>query len=219
MPFATSPISRFAPGSGSVHRCDSALLTKTPVAPTTPHPLEDAFADLFLVLNQHPFPYCLLGALALGAWGNPRTTQDLDAMVAMNDDDRPRLLAALHAKGFVEDLHWGESNPMIRSHHIRLRRETVPVDLMFPRDDHDQACLSRRRQYELGNLSLWIISPEDFVLHKLKAGRAQDFIDVLSVLQRQATSLDRSYITDWAKRLGISEEWQYVQTHSDTPSS
>ena len=54
----------------------------------------------------------------------------------------------------------------------------------FPRDDHDQACLSRRRQYELGNLSLWIISPEDFVLHKLKAGRAQDFIDVLSVLQR-----------------------------------
>ena len=82
---------------------------------------------------------------------------------------------------------------------------------MFPRDDHDQACLSRRRQYELGNLFLWIISPEDFVLHKLKAGRAQDFIDVLSVLQRQATSLDRSYITDWAKRLGILEEWQYVQ--------
>ena len=140
-------------------------------------------------------------------------------MVAMSDDDRPRLLAALHAKDFVEDLHWGESNPMIRSHHIRLQRGTVPVDLMFPRDDHDQACLSRRRQYELGNLFLWIISPEDFVLHKLKAGRAQDFIDVLSVLQRQATSLDHFYITDWAKRLGILEEWQYVQTQADTPSS
>ncbi len=50
-------------------------------------------------------------------------------------------------------------------------------------------------------------------------GRAQDFIDVLSVLQRQAASLDRSYMTDWAKRLGILEEWHYVQTHSDTPSS
>ena len=90
---------------------------------------------------------------------------------------------------------------------------------MFPRDDHDQACLSRRRQYELGNLFLWIISPEDFVLHKLKAGRAQDFIDVLSVLQRQATSLDHFYITDWAKRLGILEEWQYIQTQADTPTS
>ena len=59
---------------------------------------------------------------------------------------------------------------------------------------------------------MWIIPPEDFVLHKLKAERAQDFIDVLSVLQHQATSLDRSYMTDWAKRLGILEEWQYVQT-------
>ncbi len=108
---------------------------------------------------------------------------------------------------------------MIRSHHICLQRETVPVNLMFPRDDHDQACLSQRRQYELGNLALWIISPEDFVLHKLKAGRAQDFIDVLSVLQRQTTSLDRSYITDWTKRLGILEEWHYIQTQADRPSS
>jgi hypothetical protein len=189
------------------------------VAPTTPHPLEDAFADLFLVLNQLPFPYCLLGALALGAWGNPRTTQDLDAMVSISDDGRPRLLAALHAKGFVEDLHWRESNLMIRSSHIRLQRDTVPVDLMFPRDDHDQSCLSRRRHYELGHLSLWIISPEDFVLHKLKTGRAQDFIDVMSVLQRQATSLDRAYMTDWANRLGILDEWHYVQTQADTSNA
>lgn len=90
---------------------------------------------------------------------------------------------------------------------------------MLPKDNHDQSCLTRRRQYELGGLSLWIISPEDLVLHKLKAGRAQDFIDVLSVLQRQATSLDYAYITDWAKRLGIWEEWQYVQSPAENPNS
>lgn len=108
---------------------------------------------------------------------------------------------------------------MIREHHIRLHHRAVPVDLMLPKDDHDQACLTRRRQYTLGPLSLWIISPEDFVLHKLKAGRAQDFIDVLSVLQRQTGSLDHAYITDWVKRVGIWEEWQYVQTQTDPPSS
>lgn len=69
---------------------------------------------------------------------------------------------------------------MIKEHHIRLHHRAVPADLMLPKDDHDQACLARRRQYKLGKLSLWIISPEDFVLHKLKAGRAHDFIDVLS---------------------------------------
>lgn len=189
------------------------------MASITHHPLEDAFADLFQILNQLPFPYCLLGALALGAWGNPRTTQDLDVMIAIGPPDRTRLLTALESRGFAEDAQWAEHNPMIKEHHIRLHHRAVPVDLMLPKDDHDQACLARRRQYELAKLSLWIISPEDFVLHKLKAGRAQDFIDVLSVLQRQAASLDRSYISDWAKRLGIWEEWQYVQNQADAPMS
>ncbi|MEK9141364.1 MAG: hypothetical protein AAB308_09955, partial [Nitrospirota bacterium] len=187
------------------------------MTPSTPHPLEDAFADLFQILNQLPFPYCLMGALALGAWGNPRTTQDLDVMIAIGPTDRAQLLTALEPRGFAEDTQWAEHNPMIKEHHIRLHRGAVPVDLMLPKDDHDQVCLARRRQYELGKLSLWIISSEDLVIHKLKAGRAQDFIDVLSVLQRQAESLDRTYMTNWVKRLGIWEEWQYVQTQADSP--
>jgi hypothetical protein len=132
---------------------------------------------------------------------------------------RAQLLLALGAHGFTEDTQWADHNPMIRDYHVRLQRGAIPVDLMLPKDNHDQACLTRRRQYELDNLSLWIISPEDLVIHKLKAGRAQDFIDVLSVLQRQAASLDRTYVTDWVKRLGIWEEWQYVQSQTDHPSS
>ena len=134
------------------------------MAPITPHPLEDAFADLFKILNQLPFPYWLMGALALGAWGNPRTTQDLDVMIAIGHTDRTRLLTALESQGFTEDTQWAEHNPMIKEHHIRLYRQAVPVDLMLPKDDHDQDCLTRRRQHKLGALPLWIISPEDFVL-------------------------------------------------------
>lgn len=189
------------------------------MATTDSHPFEEAFGDLFCILNGLPFPYCLMGALALGAWGTPRATHDLDAMISIGHTDRVQLLIALQQHGFMEDTRWAEDNPMLRDRHIRLHREAIPVDLMLPKDSHDKACLLRRRQYELGDLSLWIVSPEDFVLHKLKAGRAQDFIDVLSVLHRQGTSLDRSYMTDWAKRLGILEEWQYVQAQRDTPST
>ncbi|MCP9451639.1 MAG: hypothetical protein NNA23_03035 [Nitrospira sp.] len=108
-----------------------------------------------------------------------------------------------------------EHNPTLRDSHIRLRRGAIPVDLMLLKDDHDRTCLSRRRHYALGNLSLWIISPEDVVIHKLKAGRAQDFIDVLSILQRQTGSLDHASITDRAKKLETWEEWRYVGTQAD----
>ena len=190
------------------------------MATSDSHPFEEAFEDLFRTLNELPFPYCLMGALALGAWGTPRATHDLDAMIAVGQTDRAQLLAALQTRGFAEDAHWAKHNPMIRDHHVRLHRGAIPVDLMMPKDSHDQACLTRRRNYAMGDLPLWIISPEDLVLHKLKAGRAQDFIDVLSVLVRQGESLDQSYVTGWVKQLGIWEEWQYVQTQAASePSS
>lgn len=38
------------------------------MATTDSHPFEEAFGDLFCILNGLPFPYCLMGALALGAF-------------------------------------------------------------------------------------------------------------------------------------------------------
>jgi hypothetical protein len=137
-------------------------------------------------------------------------------LISVAHEDRPSLIKQMEARGFLVDSQWSEHNPMIREFHVRLHRNAIPVDLMLPRDAHDQECLARRRQYRLGELSLWIISPEDFVLHKLKAGRAQDFIDVLSVLQRQQQSLDRPYMRQWAQQLGIWEEWQYCERESSS---
>lgn len=187
------------------------------MATPSDHPFEAAFVELFQTLNSLPCPYCLLGALALGAWGTPRTTQDLDVLVAIDAGDRARLIERLGARGFVQDTRWAEANPMIRDQHIRLYRDAIPVDVMLPRDTHDHECLTRRRQYTVSEVSLWVISPEDLVVHKLKAGRAQDFIDVLSVLQRQGKNLDHGYIAQWAKRLGIWEEWNYCAGQAAEP--
>jgi len=105
------------------------------VAATDAHPFEEAFGDLFRALNELPFPYCLVGALALGAWGTPRATHDLDAMIAIGHTDRHQLLQALTTYGFTEDAQWAEHDPMIRDYHVRLQRGAIPVDLMLPGDN------------------------------------------------------------------------------------
>jgi len=172
-------------------------------------PLEHALRDLIRILDSLGALHCLLGALALGAWGAPRTTQDVDVLLAVEPADRGRLLEALAAGGFDQDREWAEQNPMIRDVHLRLRCGPVAIDLMFPRDAHDHECLARRRREAIGNLSVWVISPEDLILHKLKAGRAQDFVDVLSVLHHQRSGLDQPYLSQWAARLGIQQELGY----------
>lgn len=173
------------------------------------HAFQDAFSELILTLGNLPFPYCLLGALALGVWGTPRTTQDIDLLIAVREQERDHLIRTLSSQDFLLDQQWADENPMIRDFHLRFRRGPIPVDLMLPRDAHDQAALSRRSKHTMEGLPVWGISAEDLILHKLKAGRAQDFIDVLSVLHRQRASLDQAYLTSWAQQLGIQEELSY----------
>lgn len=174
-------------------------------------PFEEAFSSLIGLLDSLAFPYCLLGALALGAWGTPRTTQDVDVFIGLEPSDHQRLLEAMEATGFSYDAQWAEANPMIREVHLRFQRGPIPCDLLLPRDDHDREILPRRQRVQLGDRDVWVISAEDLILHKLKVGRAQDFVDVLSVLHHQKGALDLQYVESWSLRLGIREEWNYCQ--------
>ncbi|RMH34850.1 MAG: hypothetical protein D6690_09835 [Nitrospirae bacterium] len=152
----------------------------------------------------------MIGALAVGAWGQPRATYDLDFMVLLEGTHRLSLISALSDLGFVIDMHWAENNPIIRDWHLRFRKGRLPLDVLLPRDAHDESVIARRRKRKLGNRWIWIMSPEDVILHKLKVGRPRDFEDALSVMVRQGQRLDWSYLDLWAGRLGIMEELSYL---------
>jgi len=173
-------------------------------------PLEQSLQRVVRILGKRRTSYCVIGALALGAWGQPRTTQDLDLLVLLEGEKRARVLADLERDGFTIDTKWARYNPMIRDRHIRLIRHTVPVDLLLPRDAHDEQVLKRRRRKTLGSLRLWVIGPEDLILHKLKVGRPRDFEDSLSVIVRQGNRLDLKYLNHWGNRLVLHEELTYL---------
>lgn len=173
-------------------------------------PLEQTLQRVVRVLGKRRASYCVIGALALGAWGQPRTTQDLDLLTMLDGVKRSRVLADLQQNRFKLDTEWSKYNPMIRDWHFRLQHHGIPVDLLLPRDAHDLAVLERRRRKTLGSLRLWVISPEDLILHKLKAGRPRDFEDSLSVIIRQGKRLDLKYLNHWGGRLGLQEELTYL---------
>lgn len=176
-------------------------------------PFEHTLRSLLTTLETLSFPHCLLGALALSVWATPRATQDVDVLIAVEEKDKEHLVQAMGKAGFVFDRAWADENPMIKDWHWRFRRGDIPADLMLPRDLHDREVLRRRVRQTLGEQSLWIASPEDLILHKLKAGRTQDFVDVLSIVHHQDKAVDLKYLHEWAKKLGIDEELRYCLTN------
>ena len=155
-------------------------------------------------------PYVLIGAWALAAWGRPRATNDLDFLVLANEDNVDRLRSRLTQAGLEFDETWQEWNPMLRGFQLRFQSQGITVDLLRPRDPHDQQVFQRKRKKRMDGCYYWVPSPEDFVLQKAKVQRPRDFEDAVSVVERFRSKLDREYLDHWARQLGIMEELRYI---------
>jgi hypothetical protein len=183
------------------------------------HP--DGFQDDYLAvvelanraLSSTQAPYCVIGALALGVWGTPRATYDVDFLVLAQCTDPQPFLDLLQTTGFAIDETWHDANPMAREVVLRLAHPTAPhfpVDLVFSLGPFDRAVLDRRRAVDLRGLTVWMSSPEDLLLMKLRASRPRDFDDVISIAKNPRLQLDLPYLWDWADRLGLQGELHYV---------
>lgn len=164
-------------------------------------------------LSTTDAPYCVIGALALGIWGTPRATYDVDFLILAQCTDPEPFLGLLHTAGFAINETWHDANPMAREVVLRLAYPTAPhfpVDLVFSLSHFDRAVLDRRRAVDFHGLTIWMSSPEDLVLMKLRASRPRDFDDVISIVKNPRLQLDLDYLWNWADRLGLRGELQYV---------
>jgi hypothetical protein len=161
-------------------------------------------------LRREQIAYALIGAWALAAWGRPRATADLDLLVLVNEEDLEHLSARMIQAGMELDEMWQEWNPMLRGFQLRFQSQGVTVDVMRPRDLHDQQVFQRRRKKRMDGRYYWVVSPEDFILQKLKVGRPRDFEDAISVVERRLKELDRVYLEHWARKLGVMDELSYI---------
>jgi hypothetical protein len=152
----------------------------------------------------------MIGAWALAAWGRPRATTDVDFLVLVREKDFSRLGERMTQVGMILDETWRQWNPVLRGSQLRFQFQATTIDLLRPRDAHDQQVFRRRRRKRIDGRYYWVVSPEDFILQKLKVGRPRDFEDALSVLERVGKSLDGGYLQRWAGRIGISGELNYI---------
>ena len=164
-------------------------------------------------LSNPPLPYCLIGALALGAYGRPRATHDVDLLILTDSATSHSYLDPLRAKGFAVASDWHESNPMAQNVVTRLAHPLAPdfpLDLIFATSPLHKNALDRRKLFDLHGIRVPVISAEDLILLKLSASRPRDFDDVMSIIGNASAPLDLDYLWSWADRLGLQSELHYV---------
>jgi len=161
---------------------------------------------LVQVFEREKIDYMLLGGIVLPAYGQIRTTQDIDVAIAVKDIET---LRQLFEKLFLLNFEIPTTPNLDAACVYLFDRENVVDVEIWQRPDgvtFDEQLRRRRTRLPLAkDLLVWAIGPEDFIINKLarKDRRVQDEADVVSVLVRQEDRLDEDYLVWRAKEFGV----------------
>ncbi|MEL6355184.1 MAG: hypothetical protein AAFR58_26095 [Cyanobacteria bacterium J06627_28] len=168
-------------------------------------------AHLHRIFEELEISYFITGGLAAIAWGEPRTTRDVDMVLAVQPTDIEPIVAALESEGFyvpgVEDVMSGRLKTLQITHMETISR----ADLVIAGDE-EALLFERRRALSFSDAgSLYFASPEDVVLNKLRwgqqSGSEKQWRDVLGILKTQR-NLDLGYLNRRAEAMAVADDLQ-----------
>jgi hypothetical protein len=171
--------------------------------------------------------YFVGGSLASSLQGEPRATNDIDMVLELPLGRIGEFVGAL-GKDFEVDVGMLRDALLHgRSCNIFYLPVVMKVDLFaVGPSPYDEVEFARRRRVPVRSTgeTLLIKSPEDTVLRKLlwycEGGGVSErqWRDVIEVLRVSGGGMDRGYLAQWSKRLGISDllERACAQAESST---
>lgn len=179
--------------------------------------------QLHPIFEQANIPYYVTGGVAAIAYGDPRTTRDLDLVIQIARTDITKLQALLEDAGFyvagVDEVAAGSMNTLQITHVETIARADLTVAEV---SDYAQAQFDRRKSVDfptgqtstaqtedLPETAIYLASPEGLMINKLRWGQGSDSQkqqrDVLAILKVQQTALDYGYLRQWATEFSVIE--------------
>jgi hypothetical protein len=164
-------------------------------------------------LDDAGISYMLTGSFASVFYGSPRSTQDIDIVIAATSANLRAFLLSLPGSEYYVDVDAAlEAQGRESLFNVIDLQTGWKIDMIicksrpFSREE-----FSRRQLAKFENVSLFVASAEDVILAKLewaKLGQSQRQIeDAAGILRIRDGTLDRAYLDKWVLSLELTEQW------------
>lgn len=188
---------------------DDPFITNPSLASFVP-----AIRALCNLLKTSQVSGALIGAVAASLQGQARATEDVDALLRLDERTLDHFLEMAMAQGFKpripDALSFARRSAVLLLEHEASR---VGVDLTICRLPFDFEAVDRARSTVMGDLQFSVVTPEDLIIMKAIAHRPQDFQDIQAVV-RANPQLDvrrvRTQVQEFAKALDMPELWEDI---------
>jgi hypothetical protein len=139
--------------------------------------------------------YALGGAIALGYWGPPRGTVDVDLTLFLPPERPGQCVLLLHEIGC--EFSSADAADSLREHGFcSVKFVGVRVDVFLPTIPFYEAARLRRRRLELGDQPIMVWDAESLAVFKMMFFRRKDMADVEQMLRTQGGQFDRAWVRD-----------------------
>lgn len=178
--------------------------------------LEELLLRLAPALERARVPYMLTGSVASSAHGTPRSTRDLDIVIAPT---RAQLLALMQE--FPSNHYYADEQQALQALANRSQFNVIDfatgwkADFIIAQDSaYARTAFARRMLIDVAGTSVYVASPEDVLIAKLQWAKLSEsdrqLEDAAGIISTQGSKLDRSYIERWVGELHLEEYWQAV---------
>jgi hypothetical protein len=177
------------------------------------NPIFAAALELQAFCEEKDWLFCIIGALAVQRWGEPRLTRDVDLTILSDFGSEERWIEPL-----VEHFEARRSDALdfaLRTRVVLLQASNgVPLDVSLGALPVEERIVARSSRHEfLHDVALRTCSAEDLVVLKSFANRTKDWLDIEGVIVRQAGHLDAELIWRELRPLIALKEEREIQPH------
>ncbi|MCE5236940.1 hypothetical protein LLH23_00430 [bacterium] len=181
----------------------------------------EVLAEVAQTLDGLDVRWMLVGSHASSIWGVFRSTHDIDVVISYEQQHVDCLLQAFQDRYYI-------SREMVED---GLQRGTMWNIIHFDygekvdfwrlgNDPYDREALDRRIAADYQGVAVWVASPEDVVLSKLRwaaDSRSEMQLNDVSMILRVRRNLDLPYLRLWALRLGVMDDLERLLAEAEEP--
>ncbi|MBN8547236.1 MAG: nucleotidyltransferase [Ignavibacteria bacterium] len=140
--------------------------------------LTQDFKEFIQLLNEKSVKYLLVGGYAVGFYGNPRFTKDLDLWLECSNENAKKIEEVLKEFGFGS-LGLSSKDFLDPEGIIQLGYPPARIDLIMGASGVNfEECFPKRETVLLDGVTVNLINLEDLKINKKASGRYQDLADL-----------------------------------------
>lgn len=186
-----------------------------PKTPEWLQPFWSALHDLLALLQSAQAPHLIIGGVAASLVGEPRATQDLDALSLLDVEAWPAFYRKIAAHGF--EARMPNALAFLQQRRILLLRHRfsgLRIDIAFGALPFEVEACDRVRLVQIDDLSIPLPTPEDLIIMKAVAHRPQDAGDVCKLISLYP-DLDQRRIRTWVRQFAEALEMPEIYDDVD----